>query len=426
MGAGRLRSAPENNRNEAGPGMARQMRRIRLPLLCVSIFASHAQSIVEPARLGAIANLFTSKQGNLPLECSVTPIKPSLNFSFHLQAGYVVSVPMRQFFGSGHAWLTTFRLTPEGGGGKPVYFADKVVLPDVPRNNAEIEIGGGFLLGQGRYRMEWLVVDDQQRVCRKEWRIDAKLEGNERLAKIATPPFTVQEFSLRGIPNQALTRDDRAPFRVTILMNATPLYPWRTRLRASDQVLLIWSLSALMERLPTRSVRLVVFNLDQQREIYRRDGFTADAIHDVFQAVNGLNLNLVDYQVLQRPSGFLELLSDLVNGELQSKTPSDAVIFLGPTTHYLDKPSPGIGDRPSGATVPLFCYFQYKPGFSRPGTPVPPNVFGRPGMLPDVINQAVTALKGRIFTIFQPGDFAKAIDQLERQVSTSPVERPMR
>ena len=393
----------------------------RLTLLLLATAAPRAQTLVDPALLGRYAVRFAPQPGDRPLECAVAPIKPSLNFSFHLQSGYVARIPMRQYFGPGHAWLVAFRLTPLGGDGKPVYFADKIVLPDIPRNNAEIEIGGGYLLGVGRYRVEWMMYDDENRVCRKEWRIEAKLQHSERLAKVASPAFTVQAFSLRGAPGASLTRDDRAPFRVTILMNATPLLPWRTHLRASDQVLLIGSLSALLERLPARSVRLVVFNLDQQKEIYRRDGFTSDAIGDVGRAVGGLALNLIDYQVLQHPRGFLDLLSDLVSRELQSPDPSDAVIFLGPTTHYLDKPPPGIADRPTGSSAPAFYYFQYKPGFIRAGAPLPASVYARPDLkLPDTIQQTVAALKGRVFTIFNPGDFARAIDQLERRVSAPP------
>jgi len=392
----------------------------RLVLLLAVVCAARAQTLIDPSLLGGYARRFVPQPADRPLECAVAPIKTSLNFSFHLQSGYVARIPMRQYFGPGHAWLVAFRITPLGGGGQPVYFADKVLLPDIPRNQTEFEIGGGYLLGAGRYRVDWMMYDDEGRVCRKDWRVEAKLQHSERLAKVASPPFTVQAFSLRGAPNPAPAREDRAPFRVTILMNATPLLPWRTHLRASDRVLLIGSLSALMERLPASSVRLVVFNLDQQKEIYRHDGFTPDAIGDAGQAIGSLALNLIDYQVLQRPRGFLDLLSDLVRRELQSPEPSDAVIFLGPTTHYLDKPPPGIGERPPGSK-PMFYYFQYKPGFIRAGAPLPVSVYGRPDLkLPDTIQQAVTALKGRVFTIFNPGDFAKAIDQLERHVSASP------
>lgn len=379
----------------------------RLFLLIAAAFACRAQTIIDPSLLGKTIKLFDPQPGDQFLECTVTPIKPALNFSFRMQSGYVVRVPMRQYFGPGHKWLMAFRITPTGGDRKPVYFAGRFALPDVPHNNVDVELGAGYLLGLGQYQVQWMMYDDTGRVCRKEWRLEARLEHSERLAKVATPPFTIQGFSLRSKPGESNTRDDRAPFRVTILMNATPLIPWRTRLRASDQVLLLGSLSALMERLPTRSVRLVVFNFDQQKELYRRDGFTSDGIEEVAEAVAGLQLNLVNYKVLQHPMGHLDLLADLVNKELQSPSPSDAVVFLGPSTRYLDKPPSGIVDRPPGTPSPLFSYFQYKPTF-------------RQSSLPDTINLTVAALKGRNFIIFTPGDFAKAIDQLERRVSPAP------
>jgi hypothetical protein len=375
-----------------------------LLLWLLAVYACPAQSIVDPSILGKTLRLFDPRPGDHPLECSVTPIKPVLNWSFRLQAGYVVRIPMRQYFGAGHKWLMAIRVTPQGGDRKPVYFAGKATLPDVPRNNVEVELSGGYLLGIGQYRVEWLMADDDGRVCRKEWRLDAKLQGSERLAKVATPPYSIQAFSLRGAPSDLPTRDDRAPFRVTILMHAAPLVPWRTRLRASDQMMLIGSLSALLERLPTRSIRIVVFNLDQQKELYRRDGFTLDAIDEVAQAIGGLELNLVNYKVLQNPMGYLDLISDLVNKEVQPRNGSDAVIFLGPATHFLDKPD--VGDRIQSTAPPLFSYFQIKPAFRR-----------TEAGLPDTINLTVAALKGRTFTVFTPGDFAKAIGQLERRVT---------
>src|SRR5579872_4408677 len=106
----------------------RHVRRLRqLPLILVAISVSHSQTIIDAARLGPFSKFFTVQPGDRPLECTVTPIKPTLNFSFHMQAGYVVRIPMRQFEGHGHAWLITFRVTPTGGDRKGVYFGDKVV-----------------------------------------------------------------------------------------------------------------------------------------------------------------------------------------------------------------------------------------------------------------------------------------------------------
>jgi hypothetical protein len=70
---------------------------------------------------GAIAQLDTPQPNEQALRCDVSPIKPSLNFSFRYQAGYTVAVPMNQYLGSGHGWSMLTRITPEGGDAKPEF-----------------------------------------------------------------------------------------------------------------------------------------------------------------------------------------------------------------------------------------------------------------------------------------------------------------
>lgn len=363
--------------------------------------AAWAQSIVDPGAIPFVMSRFEPRWDDRELACSVTPFGPALNFSFRIQAGFIVRVPMGQFFGPGHIWFILARVTPEGGG-KPVFLASRTHLPDVPRTKVEVELGGGYLLGEGRYDVNWMMLDDRGRVCRKEWRIEARLSKAERKAGVSTRPHTVAAFSLLGSPDEARARDDSPPFSVTILMHAAALIPWRTHLRVSDRMLLIGSLAALLERLPARSVRLVVFNLDQQKELYRRDGFTLAALDQVEQAVNDLELNTVDYQVLQKPRGHIDLLAGLVNRERHDANPSDAVVFLGPAARFEDKPPRTVGDR--GAALPHFFDLQYRPRLRRMAA------FG-----PDSIAWTVSTLKGKTMIVRSPADFARAIDQLEKQ-----------
>src|SRR5262249_24438435 len=145
-------------------------------------------------------------------------------------------------------------------------------------------------------------------------------------------------------------------------LDAAPVSPRRTTMRGGDQVMLIGTLSSLLERVPTRSVRLVVFNLDQQKELYRQDDFHLDRLNQVGEAIRSLHFNLVDYRVLQTRNGHVALLADLVNQELRSETPSDVVLFLGPTTRFTDKVPGDSLERPQGAG-PRFFYFEYKPFF---------------------------------------------------------------
>ena len=392
--------------------------------------AAGAQSVINPARAARAERTLEAHEGGAPLRCDLTPLKPALNFGFRFQAGYVFHVPLNQYSGPGHGLIAITRITPEGGDAKPVYLSHRMALPAVPKTNMEAEVGGVYLLGEGRYSVKWLLLDDSGRVCRKEWRIDAKLGRSERSVKLAIPERTVADLSLRTLPARPRSPDDAAPFRLTVLLNAAPLAPRRTSMRAGDRVMLLATLASFLERVPARSVRLIVFNLEQQKILFRQDGFTPDEMDQVAQAINELQLGLVDYHVLQNRTGHLDLLAGMVNEELRAPEPSDAVVFLGPQARFADKISEDVLEKPHG-TAPHFFYLQFMPfpriapsvappPLARQGPPLPPPPpvpgagLAEPGM-PDSISIAVAKLKGKTITLHTPGEFEKAIEQVERR-----------
>src|ERR1039457_5483684 len=113
--------------------------RYALILALAACTAAPAQSIVNPNRLrSVIAQLEGAQAGEQTLRCQVSTIKPSLNYSFRYQAGYMVTVPMNQYLGSGHRWNVLTRITPEGGDRKPVYLISRIPLPEVPQTNVEV------------------------------------------------------------------------------------------------------------------------------------------------------------------------------------------------------------------------------------------------------------------------------------------------
>ena len=375
-----------------------------LAIACLLASACAAQVIVDPARFGSILKALERQADEKPLRCEVTPIRPSLNFGFRFQAGYVVRVPMNQYSGPGHGWAMVTKITPEGGH-PPVYLASRIGLPSVPKTKVVVEMGGGYLLGEGRYDVNWTLLDDTGRVCRSSWRVDARLGRRERQVNLAMPRDTVADFTLRGRSGRKRGADAAAPIRLTVLLNAAPLVPLRTRLRASDRVILLGLLSSLLERVPARSVRLVVFNLDQQKTLLRQDAFAPDALSRVAQALNSTELGLVDYHVLQNPLGHVDFLAGLINLELRAEPPSDVVVILGPQTRYVDKLPPTALEEPAGA-APQFFNLQFRPYFRNVAT------------LPDSISLATAKAKGKTIVIRTPADFAKAIEQIERRGGT--------
>jgi hypothetical protein len=359
-----------------------------------------AQMVVNPARLRRFPQAFDVKPGEVTLHCDVMPAKPMLDYGFRFQAGYRVTMPASQFEGKGHNITVLTRVTPRAESAKPVYLLTRQGLPEVPKTNQEMASGGSFLIGEGIYDVNWVLVDERNRVCRKNWHLDVKRNHSERSVTVAMPPNTVWDYSLRGARLQPKNTDDASAIRLSILMNAAPLYQRRTRLHAGDVGTLMSALGSLLEHVPTRGVRLVVFNLEQQKELYRNPDFTLARMGEAAAAMNAVELNTVDYGVLKNRKGHVDLLADMVNQEIRAEPQSDVVLVMGPESRYFDRmPAELLHARADAAQ--RFVNLQIIP------------LMMAPVGFPDVIGNAISRLGGKTMTVRSPGEFAKAIARLE-------------
>jgi len=375
------------------------------PLLC-------AQSIV-PLPAGGFP------QGG-SLRCRVSPIHPAVDFGLRLQAGYTVHVPLAQYKGAGHKWRVVVRVEPREPAAAPIYLGSHFELPPVPDTKAEGEIGGGFLLGEGRYEVTLALEDEQGRTCTAAWQIEASGRAVRGFDNVL-PPGAVAELS--SAP--AESSQDPVFERLTVLVHAAPATERDARLQASDLVTSLGELSSLVGQRPARSVRLVVFNLTQQTELLRKDPFRLADLNAVQQALYNLQLAQVDYRVLQNRNGETELLAGIVEREMSAAEPPEAVVFLGPR---LRSPA-GLAKRALAIPkkMPRFFYVARwrTPRQGSGGTPG--DMKGRLGAfqldpLParvhtetDVIAEMVARLKGKTFDVESPADFAKAIRQIGRR-----------
>jgi hypothetical protein len=404
-----------------------------------------AQRLMDATRLAPLLNRMASNQ-HAPLQCDVQPLKPYLNYGFRFQAGYSFSVPLKQYLGSGHAWVVVTEITPESG--EPRYLLDVMRLPPVPANNSDAIAGGSYLLGEGRYHVRWMLLDDNERICRKSWNVQVHLDRSTRSVKVAIPPGVISGLSLRGAPRA--TPDSIDPLRLTILLDAAPLLSFRRTSRAlispGDQALLLGMLSAFLERVPSNSLRLVAFNLEQHKELFRQDDFSLNSLDRLRVALNSVSLATVDVATLQEHKGHLDLLAGLINQELRDERRPDAVIFFGPRERYEDKLPDGVLDEPPRSGAPQFFYLQWRPRVPPPvglaglasdasvqtprgptreiAAPLPqPSLRGSPGNGPvvgdigDSVSYAVDRIKGETYRIHSPAEFSKAIDRLERQLN---------
>ncbi len=417
-----------------------------------------AQTLIDSTKVVTLLGDFQPGASGHQLECSVEPIRPTLGFNFRFASGYIFQIPLSKYSGSDHTVKVITRIQPQDSRASPTFLADTLRLSSIPTTSFTGEFRGGFYLGQGHYHLSWILLDDSGRACLKEADVDAELPRGMNLT-LEMPPNSVSGLSLRTAAGAGRHPDPVAPLRLTVLLDAAPLSAGgvtESEFGAADQVFLLGALSALLGHLPSSSVRLVVFNLEQQRQLFRRDGFALESLGQLTHVLNQLQLARVDYRVLQSAKGHLDMLANLINQELQDPRPADAVIFLGPRERFHDKLPSSLLAKARGLT-PKFFFLAHgiasalsspkaagnTPESGRRGAGVdytdgqvrivppadltsgPRNSSGyesapvslfpdSPAGLSDTVSAAVRKLKGKTFDITSPVDFAKAIQQIER------------
>jgi hypothetical protein len=406
-------------------------------LFCVG--AVFGQKVTTIDKLPAAISGFNDGRTYNPLPCTIQPVKPTLNFGFRFQTGYIIRTALEPYRGGAHHWYIAFRVTREGAGEQPVFFVDSIDLPAPPQGDSVVENSGTFFVGEGRYDIKWSLLDDLGRVCRQQWTIDAHLSMAERSLKVSMPPGTVRDSSWQPPSGaQAATKLRH----VTVLLNAAVPAIRQAKPAADEWQTLMSILSALLQRMPGTHVRLIVFNLDQQRELLRKDDFTAADLNLVAHLADDAQRWAIDHRVLSNPSGEWDLLSNLESEEIRATPLPDTVIFLGLPETISENMAPGM---PVPVRARRFFYLKYAP-VKQMASPFPrdnpsqsgPNVslqdprsLGRTGEnidasysretlalsgdpdQPDPIEQAVRHLKGKTIAISSPAGFSKALATMD-------------
>lgn len=376
-------------------------------LLCLAWLGSAtAQLPLSADDANKISPLFDSSASNT-LKCALDRWNPALDFAFRFASGYVTYCQLSQFEGKRVVLVTYIRITPEGK--PPQLFGSRYRVPEISpemkqslggnlrKLKNDIGISGAFALGEGTYFVELLLQDEQNRTYRKHWRLHVKTSRSERGVALAIQPLTVQSVDQRSW--QTVSPQRGGNLRLTILLDAAPMNPYQSRLRAWDRAFLLESVYSLLRQTPHQSVHLVAFNLDQQRELFRSDQFDSTAFQDLSRALKETELSSVSVEALKKRNspGFLVALAarELAAGR------SDAIIFIGPNLHVELKTAEGVLPEKK-ANSPPFFYFEYFPWFG--------------AEFPDTIHWLVRAVDGTVFVIHTPAQFDDSIDKMLKRL----------
>ena len=373
-----------------------------LALLGTHALPVRAQIPLTAAEAERANRLFEHGTTGGRLACAIDRRMPTMDFGFRLDAGFIVRCTPRQFRDRKSLVDIIARVTPEGG--VPVFFGEYFKLPAVPAGvypgGTQIECSGGFSVGDGRYEVAVLTVDDLGRSYQKRWSISAVRSRAQQEVPEAIPAHTVRPMQFR--PWDGKLQPVGTGVRLTVLLDVAPLNPYVFKLRAWDRSFLMSSLASLLQQTPCAAVRLIAFSLQQQREVFRQEQFDQSGFVKLSHAVGDLELGVISAHDLQNRLGWLELLAGLSNQEVIAHDPSDVVVFLGPATaQYRKMPQEML--KPREATNPRFFYFEYYPSWRG----------GRE--FADSIEHLTKARQGTVFKIHSPGELAQDIQKMLKQ-----------
>jgi hypothetical protein len=346
--------------------------------------------------------------GRREFGCRLKKLPPELAFDLRYQAGWEAEIKVNGLRVSGETLRIVLRVTPLNPAGEPMLATDYAALPALDSLAARsLSASGGFAVGSGRYRADWLLRDSRGRICSDHWMIEVKPKDDLHLAIApGTAEVLGASHGFRNVAPEPAPVDGKR-YYIKILANFSNTFHGRATLNPRDASAVAAILRTIAREPRIARYSLTAFNMDEERVFYEASGASRINFPALGEAISGLKLGVVDYQRLQDKTSATKFLTRVLTEYLDppGERP-DAVLIVGPK-FFLDRKVPKEAlDAIAGARSPVF-YLNY---------------VGRPGLFPwrDVLGDAVKKYGGKEFRITYPKDLAEALAAILDHVDTRP------
>ncbi|HWR53049.1 MAG TPA: hypothetical protein VN428_18200 [Bryobacteraceae bacterium] len=354
-----------------------------------------------PRMINADYAILETQEARKDISCTVEPVKPALGFDMRFHSGYEVSIPLKELAGNENLLTMIFRVAPEGRRDEPVYFSQRVKVPEIAADaggNAYLQ--GYFDLGEGKYHIDWLMRDRNERFCSSYWEVEAELPPRDRQVALQLGPGAISPADEAAFKDEPPVEriSTEPPLNVKVLVNFAPQRDHSATLQPVDTSALVAILRGIAREPRIGRFSIIAFNLQEQRVIYRQENGDRIDFPALGDALQSLNLGTVDLKRLEQKHGETEFLASLIQKELGGDQRPDALIFAGPKA-LIDEKVPTDSLREVGdVEFPVF-YMNY-------------NL--QPQSMPwrDAIGRAVKFFRGYEFTISRPRDLWTAMTEM--------------
>lgn len=374
------------------------IKALLVPALALAVHAPAAGQVrlnpasPDTARVAAAFDAQWSARSEARLPCQLTRYPPLLDYGLRLWSGYSASVPAAEIGIDGDPRMAVhLRVTPDGA--PPAYFYQAVPIPRAPAGadlrKVRLDIGGGFLLGPGRYRVDWLLIHSSGRACRSSWSLKAKGDSSP-LAALQVE--AVDNSLWRGFS------PDAPGGHALIFLHASPVRPRRylSRLSPWDRQVLLSTLGSVLRQGGFRSASLVVFDLQNRRTLFREASIDPRSLRRLARQLAQVDYGTISIDTLAQGPSTRPFLEQLIGEELKSSVTPSAAIFIGSRFRggpKLDGFSPALRE-----ALPRTSML----AFSTPQTIADP----------DSLSSLVRTVRGKVFSIYSPADLASALKEI--------------
>jgi hypothetical protein len=362
---------------------------------------------------GGMVRLFGTDQAILEvaeprkdLPCTVTPTKTAqVGFDLKFHGGYEVTVPMRDLAGQENLLTIIFRVTPVKEG-EPTYFIQRIKVPEIAEDaKGDAAFFGSFDVGEGNYKVDWLMRDRAERVCSNYWDVEAHLSDKENQMALAIGARAVRQSETEFFRQEPPVQRDNDPTTVKILLNYAPQNPRSSVMRPIDTSALVSILRNISRDPRVARFSLVAFCMQEQKVFYRQENAEKIDFPALGEALAKIQLGRVDLARLADKKSDINFLTDLLRNELGNSERPDAFIFAGPKVMLEHNIEADALKEIGSLEAPVF-YMNY-------------NLF--PNTVPwrDAIGNAVKYFKGLEYTISRPRDLWSATAEVVGRIQKS-------
>ena len=364
---------------------------------CRVAYAQIEVKQIDPAypRLARQFEQAVEQHEQRPLACHVEAVHPRLSYSFRFFSGFYTTVPAKQFEPGKQNRMAAFMRVTSESTGEEHYFFHPFHIPTIPEDpgKTQLEAGGGFYIGDGNYKVDWLLVDQRDRVCTRTWLVKTP----KAKVPLLVPAGSILPLGLeswKGFGDKKKVTEAK----VTVFLSAMPLYRRRmlSKLPPYDMTLLLSSLTTLLNGSKYTHARVVAFDLLSKRVLFEQDEFDPAGYERLRDKLETESYGTIDVQSLARGFSDRKLLEDMLKQETGRDKKSDAVVFLGAEGSPSDKLPPLFAEYRQGLAQLYYVFFAR---FPQP--------------VQDVMWQFVRGGKGKIVNLFGPPDLVNAIKAID-------------